>query len=213
MSVAGAAAGLARVAAAGVAAAGLAALGCAVPVDNEPTVIEVPGDVFSDEAAPEAAAATPDTTRHPVFFLRDGLLVEVVRELASPVFLEAPLNDLLAGPTEDEAEEGLESAIPAGVEIVDVQLQRDNVVSLHLSPVFFEVEGAQRIRATAQLVLTASALADNTQGVLFFLDGRALTLPDGTGAIAQPEEGRLPRPLRTEDFAELLPAESGVASS
>lgn len=182
--------------------------GCGLPTDDAPTRVEVPSRVFPQpelEPDVEAEADTPGTSLHAVYFLRDGLLVELQRPLAAPVFLDAPLNDLLAGPTPAEAEIGLESAIPAGTEVVDVQLFRNNVVSIHLNEVFFEVEGAQRIRAVAQLVLTASALARDTQGVLFFLDGVAQSLPDGAGAIAQIRSGELPRALRVDDFRELMP--------
>ena len=86
-----------------------------------------------------------------------------------------------------------------------MQLLRNNVVSIHLNEVFFEVEGAQRVRAVAQLVLTASALARDSQGVLFFLDGVAQLLPDGAGTIAQVQPGELPRALRVDDFSELMP--------
>ena len=182
--------------------------GCGLPADDTPTRVEVPAGVFPQpEIQPEAGAETesPGTSLHAVYFLRDGLLVELQRRLAAPVFLDAPLNELFAGPTPAEAENGLESAIPAGTEVVDVQLSRNNVVSVHLNEVFFEVEGAQRVRAVAQLVLTASALARDTQGVLFFLEGTAQSLPDGAGTIAQVQPGQLPRALRVEDFSELMP--------
>ncbi len=180
---------------------------CGLPTDAAPSVVEVPSGVFpSTDAQPDPGTPTaPDTSLHAVFFLRDGRLVELQRPLAAPVFLDAPLNDLLAGPTPAEAETGLESAIPAGTEVVDVQLSRNNVVSVHMNSVFFEVEGAQRIRAVAQLVLTASSLARDTQGVLIFLDGVAQSLPDGAGTIAQVRPGERPRALRIEDFNELGP--------
>ena len=181
--------------------------GCGLPTDAAPSGVEVPPDVFPnpDALSRSGVPTAPDTSLHAVFFLRDGRLVELQRPLAAPVFLDAPLNDLLAGPTPSEAETGLESAIPAGTEVVDVQLSRNNVVSVHLSSVFFEVEGAQRIRAAAQLVLTASSLARDTQGVLIFLDGVAQSLPDGAGAIAQVSPGEPPRALRVEHFVELMP--------
>ena len=184
------------------------AAGCGLPADDAPARIDVPAGVFPErtgEPAAGAAAQTPTTSLHAVYFMRDGLLAELQRPLAAPVFLDAPLNDLLAGPTPSEAENGLESAIPAGTEVVDVQLLRNNVVSIHLNEVFFEVEGAQRVRAVAQLVLTASALARDSQGVLFFLDGVAQSLPDGAGTIAQVRPGQLPRALRVDDFGELMP--------
>ncbi len=186
----------------------MALASCGLPADDAPREVEVPSGVFPEPEVPPAAGTevpSPGTSLHAVYFLRDGLLVELQRRLAAPVFLDAPLNELLAGPTPTEAENGLESAIPAGTEVVDVQLSRNNVVSVHLNEVFFEVEGAQRVRAVAQLVLTASALARDTQGVLFFLDGAAQSLPDGAGTIAQVQPGQLPRALRVEDFSELMP--------
>lgn len=185
----------------------LAVGACGLPTDDAPTRVDVPAGVFPDRNEPVVGVApdTPTTSLHAVYFLRDGLLVELQRPLAAPVFLDAPLNNLLAGPTPTEAENGLESAIPAGTEVVDVQLLRNNVVSIHLNEVFFEVEGAQRVRAVAQLVLTASALARDSQGVLFFLDGLAQSLPDGAGTIAQVRPGQLPRALRVADFSELMP--------
>ena len=185
----------------------LTAAACGIPTDDSPTRVEVPSGVFPDRNEPVVGAApdTPTTSLHAVYFLRDGLLVELQRPLAAPVFLDAPLNNLFAGPTPNEAENGLESAIPAGTEVVDVQLLRNNVVSIHLNEVFFEVEGAQRVRAVAQLVLTASALARDSQGVLFYLDGVPQSLPDGAGTIAQVRPDELPRALRVDDFSELMP--------
>lgn len=193
---------------------------CTIIVDREPLQIAVPDDVFPADphatvppntgGAPGTVSATPNMTRHPIFFIQDGLLVETVRELPAPVFLEGPLNDLLVGPTDLEAHQGLESAIPAGTSVVDVQLQRNNIISLHLNAVFFEVQGEQRIRATAQLVSTASRLADNTQGVRFYFNGHAQSLPDGSGTIELPVEGALPRALRSEDFTELLTNDSAT---
>ena len=112
----------------------IALAGCGLPTDETPRAVEVPAGVFPERDAQPvvgAAADTPTTSLHAVYFLRDGLLVELQRPLAVPVFLDAPLNNLLAGPTPTEAENGLESAIPAGTEVVDVQLLRNNVVSIH----------------------------------------------------------------------------------
>ncbi len=187
---------------------------CAVSVDAAPNQISVPSDVFPSDSDSDDSFATDETplnsTSHPVFFIRDGELVETLRDLPAPVFLEGPLNNLLAGPSDVEASEGLESAIPVGTSLVDVQLLRDNTIALHLNEVFFEVQGEQRIRAIAQFVFTASALADNTQGVLFYSQGRAQFLPDGTGTIAQASlEGlNQPRALRLVDFANLVPGEA-----
>ena len=181
-------------------------VGCGLGSDSAPTSLSVPKDVFPSEVAEtNASPLIPNATLHPVYFLRDDALVEIQRPLPPPVFLDAPLNNLLEGPTETEAEKGLVSAIPAGTEVVDVALMRNNTISIHLNQTFFEIEGAQRIRATAQLVFTASALINDTQGVVFYLEGDPVQLPDGEGSIEEVPEGRLPAPLTVKDYSTLTP--------
>ncbi|MFL2987453.1 MAG: GerMN domain-containing protein [Candidatus Poriferisodalaceae bacterium] len=187
-----------------VATAVLTVSGCGLSTDAEPTALLVPKDVFpsdiSDNSEPDVST---NSTFHPVFFFKDDLLVEIQRRLPAPVFLDAPLNNLLNGPTDNEAESGYASAIPAGTAIVDVALLRNNTISIYLNQTFFEIEGEQRIRASAQLVLTASALIGDTQGVVFFLEGKPVQLPDGDGLIEEVLEGRSPSPLTVDDYAAL----------
>ena len=177
---------------------------CGLGTDAEPTPLAVPKDVFPAEVSESSEVnVSVNSTFHPVFFFRDELLVEIQRRLPAPVFLDAPLNNLLNGPTEIEAESGYASAIPAGTAIVDVALLRNNTISIHLNQTFFEIEGEQRIRASAQLVLTASALIRDTQGVVFFLEGKPVQLPDGEGLIEEVPEGRSPSPLTVNDYVTL----------
>ena len=182
---------------------------CGLSSDSQPTALSVPKDVFpSDAGDSDRVRLVPNATLHPVYFLRDDALAEIQRPLPPPVFLDAPLNNLLEGPTEAEAERGFVSAIPAGTEVVDVALMRNNTISIHLNQTFFEIEGAQRIRASAQLVFTASALVNDTQGVIFFLEGEPVQLPDGEGMIEEVPEGRLPAPLTIGDYSALSPVVS-----
>ncbi|MEC7828394.1 MAG: GerMN domain-containing protein [Actinomycetota bacterium] len=181
--------------------------GCGLGSDSQPTSLSVPEDVFPSEApGTNEIRPSADATVHPVYFFKEDLLVRIQRPLPAPVFLDAPLNNLLEGPTETEAESGYASAIPAGTAIVDVALLRNNTISIHLNQTFFEIEGEQRIRASAQLVLTASDLVSDTQGVVFFLEGKPVQLPDGEGLIEEVGEGRLPSPLTVADYAALIPA-------
>ena len=182
----------------------LALLGCGLSTDTQPTSLSVPNDVFPSETpGTKDFRPSADFTIHPVYFFKDDLLTEIQRPLPTPVFLDAPLNNLLEGPSETEAEGGFASAIPAGTAIVDVALLRNNTISIHLNQTFFEIEGEQRIRASAQLVLTASGLVSDTQGVVFFLEGRPVQLPDGEGLIEEVLEGRLPSPLTVDDYLSL----------
>ena len=178
--------------------------------NETPSVLEVPEDVFPDGGQVPQDFNPDDsldldvgTTVHPVYFLLDSQIIEVKRRLLSPVFLEAPLNNLLIGPSPIEAATGLESAIPEGTEIVNVQVSRNNIVTIHLNANFFALEGAQRIRATAQLVFTGLGLVTDAQGVLFLLDGVAQQLPDSRGIIAEKASDGFVQPLTEDDFAPL----------
>jgi hypothetical protein len=183
---------------------------CGLSSNETPSVLEVPEDVFPD-GGQLPADFDPDnsldldvgTTVHPVYFLLDSQIIEVKRRLLSPVFLEAPLNNLLIGPSPIEAATGLESAIPQGTEIVNVQVSRNNIVAIHLNANFFALEGAQRIRATAQLVFTGLGLVTDAQGVLFLLDGVTQQLPDSRGIIAEKAPDGFVQPLTADDFAPL----------
>ncbi|MDP6284266.1 MAG: GerMN domain-containing protein [Acidimicrobiales bacterium] len=181
--------------------------GCGLGSDTQPTSLPVPEDVFpSGTPGTKEIRPSVDATLHPVYFFKEDVLVQIQRPLPAPVFLDAPLNNLLEGPTQAEAESGYASAIPAGTAIVDVALLRNNTISIHLNQTFFEIEGEQRIRASAQLVLTASGLVSDTQGVVFFLEGKPVQLPDGEGLIEEVGEGRLPSPLTVADYSALAPA-------
>ena len=183
---------------------------CGLSSNETPSVLEVPEDVFPD-GGQLPADFDPDnsldldvgTTVHPVYFLLDSQIIEVKRRLLSPVFLEAPLNNLLIGPSPIEAATGLESAIPQGTEIVNVHVSRNNIVAIHLNANFFALEGAQRIRATAQLVFTGLGLVTDAQGVLFLLDGVTQQLPDSRGIIAEKAPDGFVQPLTADDFAPL----------
>lgn len=181
--------------------------GCGLGSDTRPTSLSVPEDVFpSGTPGTKEIRPSVDATLHPVYFFKEDVLIQIQRPLPAPVFLDAPLNNLLEGPTQAEAESGYASAIPAGTAIVDVALLRNNTISIHLNQTFFEIEGEQRIRASAQLVLTASGLVSDTQGVVFFLEGKPVQLPDGEGLIEEVGEGRLPSPLTVADYSALAPA-------
>ena len=95
---------------------------CGLGTDAEPASLSVPEDVFPSETADNSELeSSEDTTFHPVYHFKDELLVEIQRPLPVPVFLDAPLNNLLSGPTESEAAAAYASAIPAETEIVHVE--------------------------------------------------------------------------------------------
>ncbi len=185
---------------------GVGLAGCGVPTDRSATSVNVPAGVFPDtEAGNDPLPEDGDLSLHPIYFLRNGLLVRVERQLSRPVYLKAVLDELLDGPTGLELATGLDTAIPAVTELDVTILGATNLVSIDLNDAFFSVEGSRLIDATAQLVLTGFGLQPDTQGVLFSRNGQPIALPRGDNTIDQVADGEIPPPLSVEDFANLLP--------
>jgi immunoglobulin-like protein involved in spore germination/sporulation and spore germination protein len=118
--------------------AGLALVGC--------------GD-GDDEAVTTDTATTPvESTPLRVYFVRDGQVWPVAREVGDALSDEIALDQLLDGPNADESEIGLETALPEGLESADVTVE-DGVATV-------ELEGAGDLtrEALAQIVYTETAL-------------------------------------------------------
>ena len=92
-----------------------------------------------------------ESARLRVYFVRDGQVWPVAREVGDILFDDIAVDQLLAGPNDDETEIGLETALPEGLEI-DVSVQ-DGVAMV-------ELEGATELsrEALAQIVYTETAL-------------------------------------------------------
>ena len=117
--------------------AGLALAGCG---DEEGATTETTTTTTSVESA-----------RLRVYFVRDGQVWPVAREVGDILFDDVAVDQLLAGPNDDETEIGLETALPEGLE-VDVSAQ-DGVATV-------EFGGATELtrEALAQIVYTETAL-------------------------------------------------------
>ena len=186
----------------------LVATACGVPTDDGAKSVEVPNDVFPAgfDVSDQPDSNLPNVTFHPVYFLRNGFLVQRDRPLPPPVLIKKPLDVLIDGPTDDEIASGLGTTIPAGTTIVNVTVGPTNVISIELNEAFFEVEGDRRISATAQLVYTAYGLARDTQGVRFFRDVNVpVPLLAGDGTIAEVGDDDDVPPLALADFSNLVP--------
>ena len=105
----------------------------------------------SETTQTETTTTSVESARIRVYFLRDGKVWPVAREVGDVLFDDIALDQLLAGPNEDETEIGLETVVPEGIE-ADVTVA-DGVATV-------ELEGATdlRVEALAQIVYTATAL-------------------------------------------------------
>jgi spore germination protein GerM len=102
--------------------------------------------------------------------------------------------DLLLGPTEQEQERGLRSAIPDPAVVNGVTLAR-GVASVDLTESFGEISPGDQLLAVGQFVLTLT----DTRGVgsvQFLLDGEPIVVPVPTG---EADEG----PIFRDQFLEL----------
>lgn len=165
---------------------GLALSGCGVPVDGSPTALaknNVPFDLLQPSPSVTTAPSTtpPVTVTVQVFLLSStGQLVAVARNVPVPAALSSVLAALVDGPTNAEAAAGLQSALPAGTQIVSAPVA-SAVATVNLSGTFGQLVGQAQIDAVAQIVYTATALTGVTS-VAFQLDGQQVAVPTASGA-------------------------------
>ena len=133
------------------------------------------------------------------YFLRGEDVAPVSRSAAGGVEpIEAALEALLAGPTEDEGQAGLGSAIPAGTQLLGVAVA-DGVARVDLSAEYGSGGGSlSMFTRIAQIVFTATQF-DGVDGVEFLMDGEVLEALGGEGVI-------LDGPQTRADWEEQAPA-------
>lgn len=182
------------------------AAACGVQDDSSPRAMK-PEDVPFDLLAPESTATTLEQGEgvgSTVWFVdNEGFLARSRREIAPPVTIEAVLNELLAGVTDAEANNGLRTNIPAGTMLNDVDGPTDRLVTVDLSEEFLNVSREVQRLALAQVVFTATALPEVNR-VLFQFAGRPVEVP-GAG------EELTSAPLTRADFSQFDPTATTTA--
>jgi spore germination protein GerM len=182
---------------------GLAALplvlllgGCGSSTQSQP-------EKLGHNAVPFGLLAGPTTTVSPttvplrqypfvVYFMgRDGV-VPVVRTGNMPPDPSEIGVALLAGPTREEVQVGMRSAIPKrSVGRFGKVAQR--TVTIDLEATFIEVSGPTQKLALTQIVFTMTSLPGVKQ-VRFLLNGEPVTVPRANGTLTR-------APLRRADYA------------
>jgi hypothetical protein len=168
-----------------------AAGACGVPVDAEPRRLDQHGRVdASGRPAPNAAGST--VLR--LYLVREGRLARVPRRVPAPLTPARQLEILLAGPTADESEDGLTSALSAmTVTKVDLTGRRATVTLGNRAGQNFR---SDEVLAFGQIVCTLSSLPD-VGTVSFVADGAPLWVPRADGSLAD-------TPLTIADYSDLL---------
>ncbi|WP_238010684.1 GerMN domain-containing protein [Dactylosporangium sp. AC04546] len=173
-------------------AAGLVLAGCGVPADRTPRTIDPPVVVGSPETPTAQASLPPGSVVEKLYLVRAGRLTAVERRVDGPATLDRQLNDLLAGPTEQERDSGFGSALEGTDLIIGAALDGGTAIVTVGDTTIRNDE----VLAYGQIVCTLAS-RDDVGTVRFLQDGRALEVPRADGSLTSD-------PLTTADYATLI---------
>ncbi|GGM30077.1 GerMN domain-containing protein [Dactylosporangium sucinum] len=174
--------------------AGLLLGGCGVPADRTPRTIDPPVTIGSPETPTAPASLPPGSVVEKLYLVRDGRLIGVERRIGRPASLDQQLNDLLAGPTEQERNNGFGSALEGTDLIIGAALDGGTAVVTVGDTTIRNDE----VLAYGQIVCTLAS-RDDVANVRFLQDGRPLEVPRADGSLTS-------EPLTTADYANLISA-------
>lgn len=166
--------------------AGLALLvaACSLPSDSKPRAIDrsAVADLNPSTTAQPATTAPVGSPTIAVYLFRNNTLTEVTRRTNTGRDINSVLNQLLAGPTEEERAAGYTTFIPPQTRLLRVQVGTGNTLIVELSKEMDSVGGSTSKAAYAQLVFTATSLPNVTQ-VQFRTDGNPVAVPTDNGNV------------------------------
>jgi hypothetical protein len=169
---------------------------------DEETTVAAPGDTAattgSTTTAPTDTAAAEQQTRLQVYFMRGekiGVGARYVPETAA-VGAEAT-RALLEGPTAEEEDAGLTTAIPPGTRLLGLDVA-DGVATVDLSEEFGSGGGSLSIQARVAQVVHTLTQFPTVRTVAFRLEGDPVEALGGEGLV-------LSEPVGRADFEELAP--------
>jgi germination protein M len=158
-------------------------------------------------AAAQSPEADERTMTLSVYFLRDNergdpKIGTAHREIVVPedkAVAAAAMRELLAGPTKDEEDAGLATAIPEETELIDLALESETkVVTVNLSDEFESGGGSLSMRARlAQVVYTLTQFP-TIETARFQLEGEPVDVFGGEGVVLEEPVGRV-------DFEDVTP--------
>ncbi|CAN5340920.1 hypothetical protein BH24ACT10_BH24ACT10_05500 [soil metagenome] len=166
---------------------------CGVPTDREPRALdatEAPFQVFSSTAPP----APSGDGRVALYFVRDDRVVLQTRAVERSTDVDQLLDLLLEGPTPQQIEAGIRSALPTTLSVAEVEVGRKGVAVVTLGGESTQISTSPLGFAQVVATLTAPGRA---QSVRFRLDGQDLPVPRGDTSLTE-------EPVDRSDYADLL---------
>lgn len=168
----------------------------------------VPGQDRAERLGDQGAVALvdPPPTSRPgavsvsVYLVRGANLVAVPRAVgAGPVTVDAVVQALIAGPSNEEAAGGLHSAVGPSTRVRRAVVE-GGIARIDLSSPFAQARSEDQVVAVAQFVYTVTGLAD-VEAVSITVDGEPIEVPT-------PDGGLKSGPLRRSDLPGLDAAPS-----
>lgn len=183
----------------------LVVAGCGIPSGGQPDVVPpsaIPTALASPSPPPSPSPTSPPRQDAPQVHLLtpDGTVVASAREIGGASVrgrLGRLLDTLADGPTSDERDDGLATALPPGTLLTVVDLA-EGTATIDVGGDADVPAGQASRRAVAQIVLTSTSLPEVTS-VLLERDGEPLEAPLPSGELTS-------EPLTADDYAPLLVA-------
>lgn len=167
--------------------------GCGVPAEDEARAVRPPRGPFPT-AAVGGTTAPAGSEEEVLYFVRDNRLVPVVRRVDWTPTVDGQLQRLLAGPTAEERDQGLTSALPGAVSTATAH-RVGTRAEVEVPDPGDETGRSDGVLAFGQIVRTLAA-RDDIDTVAFTQRGRPLGIPRGDGSLSE-------QPLTAADYAAL----------
>jgi spore germination protein GerM len=167
---------------------GLALAACGIPTQQAPSSISsshVPVGLTNPGGGTQPTQPKAKSEVQVTISLldSDNALAPVHRFVEVPAPLDAILTAMLGGPTQNEENDGLYTAIPSDVAVLSVPPPQGSVVTVNFNDAFGEITGSDAGLAVAQVVATVVAWKGKPgTSVLFEIDGQPTSVPTSSGA-------------------------------
>jgi len=158
-------------------------VGCGVSNDASPRDIparDVPFELVAVASPTDTPTEGGDAGQ--IFLVGPERLAAAGRTLGPNGNAFDAITTLLAGPTAEEAAQGLRTAIPSGTRLLAADLE-DGVLTIDLSNELLLVQGVEQRTAVAQLVFTSTG-TDDVDRVLFAIEGNLTEVPVDDGSLS-----------------------------
>lgn len=174
-----------------------AVTGCGVQAEDVPREVNPPNGIshaWTSETPPDPGPGA-GAVQERLYFLRDGELVAVTRNVEAQPSVDELVDDLLAGPTDAEQGGGLTSSLLGNDIVVGVQLSGGRA-TVELTAALDESGRTDQILAFAQIVCTLTA-KDGITAVTFTRGGQIVGVPRADGSLSD-------APATAADYATLV---------